>query len=66
MENQLKVKTDKVKVTYLTKGKEYDVIIEDENDKDGFWIITDSGQKSYCLWKECAHLSFGDWIIVKD
>lgn len=49
---------DDVKVTYFTAGKSYPVF---ESDQRGFWVKADSGTRSYCLWRQCAHLHGGDW-----
>lgn len=55
---------------YLTAGKEYpmfdiDGILGERNGRFGvgFAIISDKGNKMYCLERECEHLDCKNWII---
>jgi hypothetical protein len=50
--------------SYLTEGKEYEVInIIDENDNPLITIIDDSNEKLHSFLKHTAHLNNQDWII---
>jgi hypothetical protein len=45
---------------YLTPGRAY--LVEGEtSDGKGFFITTDAGAGTYCLWSGCAHLRGGNW-----
>lgn len=46
--------------TYLTAGKNYEII---ELGSDYFYIINDIGNKIYCLHEHCAHLCGKNWIL---
>jgi DNA-directed RNA polymerase subunit N (RpoN/RPB10) len=50
---------------YITKGKRYDVLNEDENT---FSIIDDVGQQLYCCLKvDCSHLGEnGSWKLLTE
>lgn len=48
---------------YLTEGKEYEAF---DIYQDMFTITTDVGMKAKCLFKDCRHLSGGDWIIAPE
>jgi len=44
---------------YLTPGKKYEILMSDEI---GFYIISDTDRRMYCLWEGCSHLGGVDWI----
>lgn len=48
---------------HFTPGKEYKVLKYTNN---SFNVISDTGRLDNCLWKNCAHLNYQDWIIKKD
>lgn len=48
---------------YLTLGKVYEVV---ESDNNGFEIIADNNNISYCLVNHCEHLNGGSWEIVDE
>lgn len=49
--------------SWLTAGKEYEVIEVDEYRNDLFIIIDDGLEQIWCLLDHCGHLNGGNWIV---
>ena len=48
--------------SYLTPGKYYEATCGESD--SSFEIVSDTGDKRFCLWKDCAHAK-GDWGRVE-
>ncbi len=60
---KVKIKTYNEELTYLTLGKEYEVIEESEN----FFVIrADKYGNILCKFNDCYHLNGGSWEIVTE
>lgn len=55
--------------SYLTKGKEYEIVESDEceimleGDSIGFTIVDDDGDRIYCIQHEDGHLGKLSWQL---
>lgn len=66
LKNGMKVIAPKGCASYLTIGKEYEIIDVAENYENHFYINSDVGIKTFCRIKNCLHLDGGIWSIKKE
>ncbi len=52
-------------VSYLTAGKEYEVLGAWCGDDEAFEMVSDSETCGVYLWKDCAHLHGGNWRRIE-
>lgn len=60
---KVKIKSYNGELTYLTLGKEYEVI---ESNSDYFVIEADMYGNAFCCMVDCPHLNGGSWGIVTE
>lgn len=63
METKMYLVAETETFSYLTKGKEYEVLMG--NKKDNLMYIRDDfGRVTTCLINGCAHLKGGKWTLI--